>query len=112
MVAKTRVSISELRKLWYGGVIAKKICAQFNISDSSLRRLVRKHGLPRRKISGLTGKNYEKDPTPKEIAERSLFIRNGWSDKEKERRYVGEPLEGWSVPTAHYDAKTGEFSHD
>jgi hypothetical protein len=105
------VPVKELFQLWHNGTKIADICEQLKISESRLRSLTQKYGLPKRQ-GGNTKRNYGKDPTPEELARLTAETRQKWSQEEKEARYVGPKKRRWTVPAYHFDGRTNSFTTD
>ncbi|MDZ4683779.1 MAG: hypothetical protein SH850_01740 [Planctomycetaceae bacterium] len=53
----------------------------------------------------MTAPGQRRDPSPAEIRAACLAIQAGWSNAERERRFIGPRFDRWSVPGIDHAAE-------
>ena len=98
MPRRIEVDEKRFREMWLAGTPVASISAELGLAADSCNRVrIRLGLLPRTPLTRARPSQPYRDPTPQEIAERSLAIRMSWSPEVEERRRVSKPV-GYEFP--------------
>ena len=91
--------VAELFRLWSTDMRTEEIAMALGITRGKLSGLAHRHGLGKRSHVRRDVKMGDRvpDPTPEEIEEKCLEIRQGWSPEEYELRAAGG-RKRWAAP--------------